>query len=259
MQEGVALTEADMRINLVGSISSNRPRFDNITGLPSSDLTDDEIDLLRPALYRELASRSDDTLFVKVHDAYHKNVDGIPIFPDDVSISVIYLVRNPMDVAVSYAHHQGHEDFARTVRQMQYGNKYLAGGHNAQLRQKTFGWSGHYLSWMQQTAIPVLCVRYEDMLRDTYPCLKEIATFLDLKEADNDALLRRTICQSEFKTLQTQEKRTGFSEKPEKSQSFFRSGRTGEGKERLSAELQDQIIKEHQKIMKELGYLPDAD
>jgi hypothetical protein len=59
----------NLSIDLVGSIASNRIRFDALTGLPSSDMTDDEIDLLRPAANRAIAIDSEKLLYTKVHDA----------------------------------------------------------------------------------------------------------------------------------------------------------------------------------------------
>lgn len=245
----------DMRVNLAGSISSHRPRFDYLTGLPSSDLTDDEIDLLRPALYREVNGQAQKMLHVKVHDAYHLNNAGDPIFPADISVGAIYIIRNPMDVAISYAYHQGHEDFTKVVRQMGAKNNALAGGHKSQLRQKTMGWSGHYRSWTQQTEIPTLVIRYEDMLADTISCLKKMALFLGLPEAADDARIKQAVAQSKFEKLREQEDEKQFIEKPEKAERFFRSGRAGEGAEKLSEQLQRKIVEDHHGVMAETGYL----
>lgn len=244
-----------LKVDLSGSISSSRQRFDNLTGLPSSDLSDDEIDQLRPGLYTAFAEGVQETQFIKVHDAYHDNVDGVPIFPAGPSIGAIYLVRNPMDVAISYAFHQGHENFAKVVKQLGHGDHSMAGGNKQQLRQKTLGWSGHYRSWMEQGEIPVLCIRYEDMLADTADCLQRMGRFLGLAEAHDRTLVDRAVALSSFERLQGREAAGGFTEKPEKAARFFRSGKAGEGREKLSAQLQEQIIAEHGAIMRELGYL----
>ena len=45
-------------------------------GINSSDLTFSEIDLLRPDVYRKLASEKDEISFIKTHDAWKTNDEG---------------------------------------------------------------------------------------------------------------------------------------------------------------------------------------
>ncbi|WP_158611010.1 sulfotransferase domain-containing protein [Aurantiacibacter spongiae] len=239
---------------LPGSISSNRPGFDALTGLPSSDLTDDEIDLARPGLYRQLAAEADRHLFVKVHDGYHDCGDGRPLFPAEVSKGAVYLVRHPYDVAVSYASHQGHGDFDRAVKQINNPDHIMAGGAKSQLRQRTLGWKGHYRSWTSQHAIPVLVVRYEDMLTDTRKALASIADFLDLEEKNDPQRIAAAVERSSFEILRTREDRVGFSERPEKARRFFRSGRAGDGLAMLSERQRNAIWDVNGDVMEELGY-----
>lgn len=244
--------EDERLIPLNGTISSNRTMFDNLAGLPSADLTDDEIDLLRPEGYRMLAAGSAQRLFIKVHDAYHVNGSGEPLFPADVSVGAIYLVRNPMDVAISYAYHQGHENFERVIEQMADHGHVMAGGKGAQLRQKTFGWSGHYREWHSQSAIPVLTVRYEDMIANTARELARMAAFLGVP-ASAEALAA-AVDSSRFERLRDTEQRDGFRERPAKAARFFRSGRVGEGAERLDPALQQRVRDAHGDLMDALGY-----
>lgn len=242
----------DRVVALGGAISSNRTMFDNLTGLASADLTDDEIDLLRPRGYRLMAREAQRRLFIKVHDAWHANAAGEPLFPADVSAGAIYLVRDPMDVAVSYAYHQGHQDFVRVVAQMGNRAHVMAGGKGAQLRQKTFGWSGHYASWHEQDEIPVLTLRYEDMLADTGAALARMADFLGI--AADAARIGEAVAASRFEALQEREVREGFRERPERAARFFRSGRSGEGAERLPDGLRARIRDDHGELMDRLGY-----
>lgn len=245
----------DRPLQLAGSISSNRPWFDNMTGLSSSDLTDDEIDLLRPDAYRAASAALGERQFIKVHDAFHTNTDDVAIFPSDCSWGVIYLVRNPLDVVVSYAHHQGHTDFARVVTQLNADDQAMAGGPKNQLRQKTKGWSGHYRSWTGQSGIDVLTVRYEDMLADTAECLTQMAQFLDLDGANDPGRIQKAVAVSSFATLQKAEEEHRFSERPEKAAKFFRAGKAGEGLEVLSPELRERVIDVNGDLMRKLGYL----
>lgn len=241
---------------LAGAISSDRRSFDAITGLPSSDLTDDEIDLFRPALYRERHKAYWERLFIKVHDGYHLNTAGDPLFPADCSFGALYLVRHPYDVAVSYANHQGRKSFDKAIKQMNDPEHVMAGGPKSQIRQRTLGWRGHYLSWARQTEIPILIVRYEDMLEDTFACLKRMATFLDLAEKGDDAAIAHAVEESRFDKLRAKEARSGFRERPEKTERFFRAGRAGDGWKMLSEEQREVLYKANRDVMEELNYTP---
>ncbi len=94
-------------------IFSSRPLLDAVTGVESSNLSADEIDRLRPRLYNHLASTSERPLFIKVHDAYTYLEDGTPLL-GTVNAKAIYILRNPLDVAVSFANHVS-ESFAQIV------------------------------------------------------------------------------------------------------------------------------------------------
>lgn len=247
------------RIIPAGTISSNRPVFDDASGLSSSDLTPDEIDLLRPAAYRHMAQRAEQTtVFIKSHDAYQINRAGIPVFPPDSTRGAIVIVRHPMDVALSYAHHMGHSGSERSVRALSDPRHTMAGEGKRQIHQLTMGWSGHYLSWTRQDQIPVFIVRYEDLLADTATWFGKMLHFLGIEGADDTARIENAVALSRFDRLQAIESREGFREIPVNSQRFFRSGRSGEGIETLSPELRQRILDQHGAVMAELGYSQDG-
>ena len=77
-----------------------------MTGIESSDLTLEEIDRLRPEVYEKMAAEVQEVLLLKVHDAYTYGTDGRPLLSAAGS-RAIYLIRNPLDVAVSFANHLG--------------------------------------------------------------------------------------------------------------------------------------------------------
>eukprot|EP01013_Petalomonas_cantuscygni_P017623 TRINITY_DN3481_c0_g1_i1.p1 TRINITY_DN3481_c0_g1~~TRINITY_DN3481_c0_g1_i1.p1 ORF type:complete len:196 (-),score=0.90 TRINITY_DN3481_c0_g1_i1:54-641(-) len=156
----------DEMFHPIGTMPIARGQFDEFTGLDSSDLSADEIDLLRPDFYQTLARAATEPIFWKVHDMYHKNGQNKWLFPTDASKAVIYLVRNPFDIAISYSFHSGHQDYAETIRKMNDPTTWVAGDQNSQMRQIMGSWSNHVRSWTEQTDIPVLVVKYEDMLEN---------------------------------------------------------------------------------------------
>ncbi len=244
-------------INLAGSISSNRPKFDDLIGLPSSDLTPDEIDTLRPRVYEmaaKEAAEEDHRLFVKVHDAYYNTPLGEPLFPTAVSQGAIYLLRNPLDVAVSYAFHSGQASFEKIVKRMAKPRSSMAGRGSNQLRQLTFDWSTHVRSWTENCAFPVHVVRYEDLLRDTVGTFTGMLEFLDLDGADDHARIVKAVEFASMKNLQANEAEAGFSEKHPGTERFFRSGTEGDWKNHLSDELVEQLLEDHKDIMEKYGF-----
>lgn len=252
---GLSEDEDEEGFAAVAGISSSRGLFDFTVGLNSFELTDEEIDRLRPAMYRRLAAEYDDIAFIKAHDAFGRLPDGEPFFPADCSRAAIYIVRDPLDVAISYAHHQGEQTFDKTVDGMNDPSKSIAGGNREQLRQVMFDWSGHYRSWTDQGEIPVCVVRYEDLRADTAGELARIIDFIGVEESRFASSIEQAVEASRFERLQEMESAKGFKERPDKAERFFRSGRSGEGRMVLPEYLQKALIARHGDVMRELGYL----
>lgn len=244
--------QADARIALAGEISSDRARFDALAGIAAADLLPHEVDLLRPAVHRALAATSSDPIFIKTHEGYAANQTGEPIFPADCSRGAVLIVRHPLDVAVSLAHHRGDPGFDPAIAQMA-DVAYVAGGTGrAQLAQRTGGWSDFHRSWLAQNAIPLLVVRYEDLLAETARELTRFAAFLALK-ADG-ARVSRAVELARFERLRALEDRHGFAERPLAAARFFRAGRAGEGATALSADQRARVLRDHAATMAALGY-----
>jgi hypothetical protein len=96
-------------------------------------------------------------------------------------------------------------------------------------------WANHLRSWTEQDAIPVLVLRYEDLLLAPEREFQRLATFLELS-ADS-SLIAAAAVNTRFEKLRAKENdEGGFQERPPGCERFFRSGRSGEGREQLSAE-----------------------
>lgn len=240
-----------------GGIASARDPFDRYAGVEASDLTAEEIDRLRPEVYLQMAADAEETRYQKVHDAYTLSSAGRPLFPAEATRGVLYFLRNPLDVAVSYAHHSG-RDADTAIRWMGQGEHCMCGGPrrlSSQLRQRLLTWSGHVLSWIDQGAFPVCVVRYEDMRFDTEATFTRAARFAGLP--DDPERVRRAIELSSFEELQRQESEHGFNERMPRADSFFRKGQVGSWRESLSGEQAARIIADHRPVMARFGYLDD--
>lgn len=236
-------------------IASARPLFDKATGVEASDLTQDEIDRLRPLVYKQLAENSQETLFMKVHDAFTYNPDGCPLIAKEATQGAIYFIRNPLDVAVSYAHHSD-APIDRMIRRMGQADHALVGNPNRldnQLRQQLLTWSGHVLSWIDESGLRVHVMRYEDMKRNTFETFRGAIQFAGLP--DDQARIEKALAFSEFSVLKAQEEEHGFREKMPRSESFFRKAEIGSWREVLTEGQVQQIVDDHGAVMRRFGYL----
>jgi hypothetical protein len=244
------------RIGLV-RISCSRSVFDERVGIESSDLTMDEIDRIRPLLYEHIAENDAGPVFMKIHDAWTRNGDGIPIVTAKATAGVLYIIRNPMDVAVSFAGHFGCPYDKALSRMADYGER-LAGDDGCithQFRQLLMSWSGHVRSWMS-SGLPVHVIRYEDMKQSPFETFEKAVRFIGLDCSTDD--IRKALEFSSFETLKDQEEASGFRERPITSPSFFRKGETGSGLKELTPSQIERILHQHGKVMRQFGYLDET-
>ena len=195
------------------SISSSRKVFDDYTGLSSSDLSFEEIDKLRPEVYRMQSEESSELLFKKVHDKFYFVAENQPLFPPEISKGVIYLIRNPLDVIVSFAYHSSRpvNKMISALNNPEYAFCDKNDKLQNQLRQILGSWSGHVQSWTEQKLIPVHVIRYEDMINNTFESFSKAIRFLSIEKTDQQ--IRDAIQKSDFRILSGQEKISGFKEK----------------------------------------------
>jgi aryl sulfotransferase len=257
LQHGTLIPTDINRLEL-GGVATDRYNTDLALGIESSDLTPDEIDRLRPAVYRCLANRSSERLFVKVHDAYALNDEGYLLFPPDITDAAIYVVRNPLDLCISFAHHAA-MTIDEAIARMGNTEMALAGGYDRlypQLRHKLLTWSQHVVSWLDQKDTRIHLMRYEDMCGEPAREFARAARFLGL-ETDPERI-DRAIAFSSFEVLREQELQHGFREKPSGVSLFFRSGRSGVWRGVLTERQVGQLVHDHGPAMYRLGYLTES-
>ena len=237
----------------LSNIASSRMLFDRFSGVSSSDLTEDEIDRFRPHVYRLLSKETSDDILLKVHDGWRLNSFQDELFPKEITKAVVYIIRNPLDVLVSNAYHNS-TDYHSSARKMNDNHK-LCNKNDClynQLKQELFSWSDHVISWVDQSKLPVITIRYEDLIYNPVPTFSNVIRFFNWNF--NKKKVQQAIEHSEISKLQRQEQEVGFREKPLSAGSFFRAGKTGSWKDKIENELVHQVYKNHQKVMDRFGY-----
>ena len=257
-EEAVSINDLDKV--LPGASGFSLADFDDRVGVSPGDCTSGEADTLLPRLYRERAAGAADAgrlLFCKTHDVPRDTPAGEPLFPEDVTAGAVYLVRNPLDVAVSWAFYRG-EDFAASIAMLNSPRYWLRVRRHPQLRHYLSDWSGHVRRWIG-APFPVLTVRYEDLLADAAEQLGRVARFLRLEGASDAGRCRRAAASSGFDRLRRNEEREGFlGRKPGNPHLFFRSGRAGGWRRHLSVAQVREVVRAHGETMAVFGYDPQG-
>ncbi|MCF2872366.1 sulfotransferase domain-containing protein [Octadecabacter sp. G9-8] len=258
LTQGTAVP-ADLNKLAHSAISSDRHMFDQALGFDTGDLSTAECARLRPVAYRWMNAQLTEPLYCKAHDACVAADNGDWIMAPDVTRKVIYILRNPLDVVVSLAHHNQKpldnvidnlgDPGTRAARQK-------ASGQAPQLEQILGTWSDHVQSWTQNELFDTCVVRYEDLRADPQGFFGRITTFLDVPH--DSTQLSDAIKHASFDVLQTQERESGFRERPQNATRFFRRGRVGDWKTVLSAAQIDRVIKDHLPVMQKFGYVDES-
>ena len=258
----LALSQGDDAVDLsrthsFAPMASARSGFDAWLDLSSSDLSDAEVTDLRPRFHAAQARSLTTPLLRKVHDAWTYARDGTPLFAPAVTHATIYLVRDPRDVALSFAHHRACS-VDDAIGLMADSACWLARkrrGDATQLPQQIGSWSSNVASWLDAPGMPTpLLIRYEDMLAAPEDMVRHAAVHLGW--TTDSAAIARAVAATRFDVLQAQEAAAGFPEKPQKSSSFFRRGVAGGWRDALSRDQASRICRDQQVVMERLGYLP---
>lgn len=242
-------------INQLGveRIVTARQLFDDNVGIEASDLTQDEIERYRLAVYKRLSAQAHEPMFVRIHDAITRTPGGHRTMANAATAGVVYLLRNPLDIAVSLAHHNV-APVAKMVAKM--GDPtftFVEAPRHHPLVQRLLSWSQHVTSWVDEPDLPVLVARYEDLQADPIQTFTRVIRFCGLP--DDPARIAKAVAFSAFDQVQAQERTHGYNGKSENAASFFRKGEVGSWREGLTDDLVAKLINDHGDVMRRFGYL----
>lgn len=205
---------------------------------------------LRPKVLSAIVANGADVNFVKTHNI-RRIAHGVELIPSQLTRAAVYIIRNPLDMALSYARHYG-LTAEETVLRLGHRDNAVAGDEHS-VTQFLGTWSDHVVSWTGIKRFPVLVLRYEDLHADPQGEFSRLLTHLGLPV--DESRRDRAIRFSSFDELSKQETEQGFVEKSSFADKFFHSGRTGGGKAGLTPKLADRLCRDHRKVMKRFGYI----
>jgi hypothetical protein len=226
------------------------PHYERLAGR-ALDPMSSMIARLRPKVQMEIAQTNKGIVSVKTHNAFLSD-RGFPLINPQASAGAVYMVRNPLDIAISYAELRD-QPIDLTIDQMAKSG--FAGWGKDTAYWASGSWSENVKSWTEPAHAIVLVVRYEDMVSTPTETFASVARHIRL--APTNAELTRAIEMASFQTLQAAERDQGFTERPERARIFFREGRVGQWRDRFTPDQVSRVVEAHGEMMAKFNYLPD--
>lgn len=242
----------DLLIN-IGSIASSRDWIDDQLGVDSRLLNMKEIELARRKIGLSSPTFADSFRYHKIHDFFYGHYSKKPIVPIERCSGIVYLIRHPVDIAISMKHFFLW-DIDSSVNFLMNNNAYLnVDNHGQQVSQFLGSWDMHVESWTSQSCTPILLLRYEDLIYKSESSFTKLSKFLNI--TNEKKIISKAIQDTNFFKLKKIEEKKGFREKPQHTDSFFRSGKVGDGFEILSSDQIKKLENKFKLVLERFNYL----
>jgi hypothetical protein len=204
--------------------------------------------------------------FLKTHHVNCK-IENFEFTDDDNSLGVIYIVRDPRNVACSVKNHFSLENYDEVKNFLFREHNWLGIITDEKIRPLDnkiptliSSWKTNYLSWKNKTK-NYLLIKYENLLENPYLEFGKISKYLEnhLNVKFDEKKIKKAIETCSFKNLQQLETDGKFKEqtvdKQNKSVKFFHLGPENDWKKILDKNISKEIENKFKAEMEELGYL----
>tara|TARA_Y100000590_G_scaffold470067_1_gene661764 strand:- start:2691 stop:3551 length:861 start_codon:yes stop_codon:yes gene_type:complete len=173
----------------------------------------------------------------------------------DYTAGIIYLVRDPREIAISYSKHMG-KGIDQTIDIM-LNEKTTLKPPNDFPTSIISTWELHYKSW-KKTNAPKLILKYEDMIENTKETIERIIVFLciifQIKKDSFEKKINNIINSTNINKFRQHELKFGFAESSNKSY-FFGNAKRDSWKKILSKKQVKKIEDKFYNTMREIGYI----
>ena len=177
---------------------------------------------VRPTAIRLIAASKPDHHFVKTH-CQTIRLFGQDVIPPEVTAAAICIIRNPFDLAPSFARHQSCDLDTAIDRMM---DPDMSMGTETGIYEPLGRWDDHIHVWTNAPGLPRHVIRYEDLHARPGPTMRRLLEkFLKVKV--DGPKLAYAVRSTSFEKLKRQEDEKGFFERPKGMDSFFAKGRAG--------------------------------
>jgi hypothetical protein len=169
---------------------------------------------------------------------------------------VIYVVRNPKSVAVSFYHHL--RKFKKLSPETSF-KTFIPGFVKGEYMPAIGNWNDNVISWLSNKASDrenFHLIQYEKLKENTYQELETIALFLGIDTSEQ--LIKRAINLSSFKNLsnlETSQSNTGFLKDTDASKKFFRASDNEEWQQYFDSESLEILKSNFKQAMQQFNYI----
>ncbi len=204
--------------------------------------------------------------FLKTHHVNCK-IENFEFTDDNNSLGVIYIVRDPRNVACSVKNHFSLENYDEVKNFLFREHNWLGIITDKNIKPLDnkiptliSSWKTNYLSWKNKTK-NYLLIKYENLLEDPYLEFGKISKYLEnhLNVKFDEKKIKKAIETCSFRNLQQLETDGKFKEqtvdKQNKSVKFFHLGPENDWKKILDKNISREIENKFKAEMEELGYL----
>ena len=189
----------------------------------------------------------------KTHSANLK-VNGYNYTDENRTLGLIYIVRDPRDIVISYSHHTG-TSIDHNINKL-FDNKVTLLNSKRRIKVILSRWDTHIKSWSLLN-VKKYIIKYEDLINNTEKHFLELIDFIrkDLKIQFklNSKKFNNIIKNTSFKKLQENENIIGFDEVYKGK--FFRKGLSKQWENILSEDQNIKIKKEFYITLKKFNYI----
>ncbi len=204
--------------------------------------------------------------FLKTHHVNCK-IENFEFTDDNNSLGVIYIVRDPRNVACSVKNHFSLENYDEVKNFLFREHNWLGVITDKKIKPLDnkiptliSSWKTNYLSWKNKTK-NYLLIKYENLLENPYLEFGKISRYLEnhLNVKFDEKKIKKAIETCSFRNLQQLETDGKFKEqtvdKQNKSVKFFHLGPENDWKKNLDKNISREIENKFKAEMEELGYL----
>jgi len=195
------------------------------------------------------------SIFLKTHHACISYMNN-PFTTPEISDGVIYIVRDPRDVVISYSKHAG-ISLEEQIQLLKKQSFYSYTSPSKKLLGILSPWNEHIKSW-EHLNVPKLFIKYEDMLENLSEVLFRIVNFFEINYnvsfQNIENKIQNIISSTHFNNMANKEKESDFNEATNYS-NFFRIGKKNQWKKILSTDQVNLIENEFKEEMVKFNYL----
>ena len=213
----------------------------------------------------------EDFIFLKTHSGLFE-IEGNAFTSPTNTRGIIYVVRDPRDVSISWSKHNGitldksiefmNNDYAYIDWPNFKSSSYII---DNQMVPKSFlsSWEKHVLSWTSlKWKTPILILKYEDLVYSKEDTINRIMKFFEknynFKFKNKELKIRNIIKSTDFNKFKKFEENEGFNEATVYSK-FFSVGKKDQWKNIMDADQIKQIEKKFSNVMKKFNYKLSVD